>query len=117
MADFVANFGGCNPHIQPMAERHRAKQTGRETMFSSGRRIYDREWRDVVLTWDFATLGTVESIVGLWHQTFGGVLTMRYTPDNSESAFDLRFKSPPVVTSTGPQTYAISVEAEEHIQQ
>ena len=117
MADFVANFGDCRPHVQPMSERHRGLQTQRAMLFSVGRRIYDREWREVRLSWRLATLGTVQAINALWNQTFGGVLTMSYTPDNSETAFDHRFNAPPVVITTGTQTYSITVDAEEHIQQ
>ena len=117
MADFVADFGDCHPNTQTMGERHRAIQTDRRTLFSVGRRIYELEWRAVSLNWPVATLGTVEAVLGLWHQTLGGVLTMLYTPDNSETAFDLRFTSPPVVLTTGPQTYTLTVEAEEQINQ
>lgn len=117
MADFTANFGGCHPNIQPMGERHRGLQTSRSALFSVGRRIYEREKRLVQLSWDFATLGTVQSIIDLWHRSLGGVLTMAYTPDNSETAFDLRFTSPPVVLTTGAISYSVTVEAEESLNQ
>lgn len=112
-ADFLADFGGCHPNIQPMAERHRATQSTRSTLFSVGRRIYERELRSIQLSWAFATLGTVQSVQDLWHRTLGGVLSMAYSPDNAESAFTIRFTAPPVVVSTGPISYSMTVQAEE----
>ena len=55
--------------------------------------------------------------VGSPGRTFGGTLTMAYTPDNSETAFDIRFMSPPVVVSTGPLSYSVVVDAEEDLNQ
>lgn len=115
MADFTANFGDCLPNRQPMRENHRAIQTPQGSPFSAGRRVYGREWRDIALTWSIATFGTVESVLAMWHQSLGGALTFDYTPDNGESTFEIRFSEEPDITQTGPETWSVSVSAEERL--
>lgn len=117
MADFIANFGGCNPIRQPVSEIHRGLQTTREQLFSVGRRIYERPWREIVLAWARATIGAVESIVDMHAKSLGGVRTFDYTPDNGEATYEIRFKGPLAVIQTGPVTYAVTVECEERIDQ
>lgn len=117
MADFIGNFGGCNPIRQPVSEFHRGVQTGGDQLFSVGRRIYERPWRIVTLAWAFATIGTVEAILDMHARSFGGVLTFDYTPDNGEGSYELRFRGPMPVVQTGPLGYSVSVECEERINQ
>ncbi len=117
MADFTANFGGCNPIRQPVKEHHRGVQTGREQLFSVGRRIYERPWREIVLAWGNATIGTVESVVDMHAKSLGGVRTFDYTPDNGESTYEIRFRGPLSVVQLGPVTYAVTAECEERIDQ
>ncbi len=117
MADFVANFGGCNPIRQPVSEIHRGLQTTREQLFSVGRRIYERPWRIINLVWAFASIGTVESVLDMHARSYGGVLTFDYTPDNGEGTYEIRFRGPMPVVQTGPSGYSTAVECEERIDQ
>ncbi len=117
MADFTLNFGGCHPNRQPVAEHHRGVQTTRAQLFSVGRRIYERGWREIELSWSVATEGTVVSILDLHTRTYGGPLTMLYTPDNGQTAYEVRFTGPLIITQTGPVSWAVAVNAEQRIAQ
>ena len=115
MADFTSNFGGCRPIRQPVSEIHRGKQTARNQLFSTGRRIYERPWRQIQLVWSFATIGTVESIVSMHSESLGGVLTFDYTPDNGEGTYEIRFSGALNVVQRDAIGYTVSVECEERL--
>lgn len=112
-SEFTVNFGDCAPLRQPMKERHRGYQTRRSDLFSVGRRVYERPWREVELNWPVTTLGTAESVLRLYESTLGGVLLMRYKPGNGEANFDLRFSEPPRIIQTGPLTFSVVLMGEE----
>lgn len=115
MADFISDFGDCRPIRQPVSEIHRGKQTARNQLFSVGRRIYERPWRQIQLVWPFATIGTIESIVSMHRDSLGGVLTFDYTPDNGEGTYEIRFAGPLNVVQLNAMGYAVSVECEERL--
>lgn len=109
MADFTFDVGDCHPIVQPVTEIQRGVQTPIESPFQVGRRIYERGWRIVELSWAAVDLGVVWSLLDHFNKTSGGVLTMDYTPDNGEAAYEIRFAQPIEYRQVSGLLYSISV--------
>ncbi len=91
MADFTFDIGGCHPRLQPVTEVQRGIGTPVGVPFIVGRRVYERGWKRAELSWAAADFGIVYGLQDWWAKTSGGVLTMDYTPDNGETAYEIRF--------------------------
>ena len=91
MADFTFDVGDCHPNLQPVVEKQRGVSTPPGSPFVVGRRVYERGWRLVELSWAAVDFGVIYSLQDWYARTSGGVLTMDYTPDNGEATYEIRF--------------------------
>lgn len=109
------DVGGCHPLLQPVTEVQRGISTPQDSPFSAGRRVYERGWRLVTLAWRSVDLGVVYSLQDWYAKSFGGVLTMDYTPDNGETAYEIRFADTLDSTQVSAFLYSVTGLFWQHI--
>lgn len=101
-------------HVVPAEQR--AVQTPRDEGFVQRRRLWPAgrgEIRTFQLIWNTGIEGDAWRVWNLWDVSFGGTLTLTYTPQDGSGAIEVSFMSMPEVERVNFATYRMRVVLEE----